>query len=140
MMDINNDKLRDIFELIKAYKSHRITLINDHKANDVDIECLIKGILDKNINYTCCSDGTILEITRIQEVFMRYFLVIDYGTKVMAHNLTDLYKKFGGRQRMIDENGGVMPDIEEISEEDYELDDGYDVMQHKETLLTADFQ
>ena len=33
---------------------------------------------------------------------------------------------------MIDENGGVMPDIEEISEEDYELDDGYDCMQHKE--------
>ena len=65
MMDINSDKLGDIFELIKAYKSHRITLINDHKANDVDIECLIKGILDKNINYTCCSDGTILEITRI---------------------------------------------------------------------------
>ena len=58
----------------------------------------------------------------------RYFLVIDYGTKVMAHNLTDLYKKFGGKQQMIDENGGVMPDIEEISEEDYELDDGYDVM------------
>ena len=59
---------------------------------------------------------------------MKYFLVIDYGTKVMAHNLTDFYKKFGGRQRMIDENGGVEPDIEEISEEDYELDDGYDVM------------
>ena len=58
----------------------------------------------------------------------RYFLVIDYRTKVMAHNLTDLYKKFGGKQQMIDENGGVMPDIEEISEEDYELDDGYDCM------------
>lgn len=70
----------------------------------------------------------------------RYFLVIDYGTKVMAHNLTDLYKKFGGKQQMIDENGGVIPDIEEISEEDYELDDGYDCMQHKDTLLTADFQ
>ena len=42
----------------------------------------------------------------------RYFLVIDYGTKVMAHNLTDLYKKFGSKQQLIDENGGVMPDIE----------------------------
>ena len=58
----------------------------------------------------------------------RYFLVIDYGTKVMARNLTDLYNKFGGKQQMIDENGGVMPDIEEISEEYYELDDGYDCM------------
>ena len=64
-MNINSDKLRDIFELIKAYKTHKITLINDHKANDVDIECLIQGIIDKNINYTYISDGTILEITRI---------------------------------------------------------------------------
>lgn len=64
-MDINSDKLRDIFELIKAYKSHRITLINDHKAYNEDIECLIKDIIDKNINYTYISDGTILEITRI---------------------------------------------------------------------------
>ena len=58
----------------------------------------------------------------------RYFLVTDYGIKVIARNLTDLYKKFGGKQQMIDDNGGVMPDIEEISEEDYELDDGYDCM------------
>ena len=139
-MNINNDKLRDIFELIKAYKSHRITLINDHKANDVDIECLIQGILDKNINYTCCSDGTILEITRIQEVFMKYYLVTDLGVKVEAKDIADLYEILGGKDAVIEENGGVEPDIYEITLDDYYEDDGLDVMQHKETLLTANFQ
>ena len=65
MMDINKDKLGDILEVINGFKQHRITLINDHKAYNEDIECLIKDIIDKNINYTYCSDGTILEITRI---------------------------------------------------------------------------
>lgn len=62
---------------------------------------------------------------------MRYFIVIDFGTKVQAKNLTDLYKKFGGKSQMIEDNGGVMPDIEEIDEEYYDLDDGYDCMQSR---------
>ena len=59
---------------------------------------------------------------------MKYFLVIDFGIKVKAQNLTDLYEKFGGKSQMIQDNGGVMPDIVEISEEDYNLDDEYDVL------------
>lgn len=60
MMDINKDKLGDILEVINGFKQHRITLINDHKARTEDIEYFIKAILDKNINYTYTSDGTIL--------------------------------------------------------------------------------
>ena len=59
---------------------------------------------------------------------MKYYLVIDLGVKVEAKDIADLYEILGGKDAVIDENGGVMPDIEEISEEDYELDDGYDVM------------
>lgn len=59
---------------------------------------------------------------------MKYFLVIDFGTKVSAQNKTELYKLFGGKARMIGDNGGVMPDIVEITEEEYDLDDEYDVM------------
>lgn len=59
---------------------------------------------------------------------MRYFLVIDFGIKVEAQNQTELYKLFGGKSQMIKDNGGVMPDIVEISEEDYNLDDEYDVL------------
>lgn len=58
----------------------------------------------------------------------RYYLVYDFGTKVMAHNLSELYKKFGGKAQMIEDNGGVEPEIVQISEEEYEEDDGYDVM------------
>lgn len=59
---------------------------------------------------------------------MRYFLVIDFGTKVSAQNATDLYEKFGGVAQMIEDNGGVMPDIVEITKEEYNLDDEYDVL------------
>lgn len=58
----------------------------------------------------------------------RYYFVYDFGTKVMAHNLTDLYRKFGGKAQMIKDNGGIEPDITQITEEEYEEDDGYDVM------------
>ena len=59
-MDFNKDKLGDILEVINGFKSHKITLINDHKARTKDIECFIKAIIDKDINYTYTSDGTIL--------------------------------------------------------------------------------
>ena len=59
-MDFNKDKLGDILEVINGYKLHKITLINDHKARSEDIECFIKAIIDKDINYTYTSDGTIL--------------------------------------------------------------------------------
>lgn len=59
---------------------------------------------------------------------MRYFLVIDFGTKVSAQNKTELYKLFGGRAQMIKDNGGIMPDIVEITKEEYNLDDEYDVL------------
>ena len=59
-MDFNKDKLGDILEVINGFKSHKITLINDHKARTEDIECFIKAIIDKDINYTYTSDGTIL--------------------------------------------------------------------------------
>lgn len=59
---------------------------------------------------------------------MRYFLVIDFGTKVEAQNKTELYELFGGRTQMIQDNGGVMPDIVEITKEEYNLDDEYDVL------------
>ena len=59
-MDFNKDKLGDILEVINGLKKHKITLINDHKARIKDIECFIKAIIDKDINYTYTSDGTIL--------------------------------------------------------------------------------
>ena len=59
---------------------------------------------------------------------MKYYLVIDLGVKVEAKDIDDLYKILGGKDAVIEENGGVEPDIYEISEEDYELDDGYDCM------------
>ena len=59
---------------------------------------------------------------------MRYFLVIDFGTKVSAQNKTELYKLFGGRAQMIQDDGGVMPDIVEITKDEYNLDDEYDVL------------
>lgn len=59
-MDFNKDKLGDILEVINGFRSHKITLINDHKARTEDIECFIKAIIDKDINYTYTSDGTIL--------------------------------------------------------------------------------
>lgn len=59
-MDFNKDKLGDILEVINGFKKHKITLINDHKARTEDIEYFIKAIIDKDINYTYTSDGTIL--------------------------------------------------------------------------------
>ena len=59
---------------------------------------------------------------------MRYFLVIDFGIKVEAQNKTEVYKIFGGIAQMLEDNGGVLPEIVEISEEDYNLDDEYDVL------------
>lgn len=59
---------------------------------------------------------------------MRYFLVVDFGTKVECESKEELYKLFGGKSQMINDNGGVMPDIIEIDEETYDLDDGYDVI------------
>jgi len=63
-MDFNGGKLGDILELIRGYKSHRLTLIDGHKANDGSVELLIMEIINRDLNYTYCSDGTILEITR----------------------------------------------------------------------------
>ena len=59
-MDFNGSKLGDIEEVIRGYKSHKITLINDHKAHDKDIEMFIMQIILHDINYTYTSDGTIL--------------------------------------------------------------------------------
>lgn len=59
---------------------------------------------------------------------MKYYLVVDFGTKAEAKDKTELYKLFGGRNEMIDNNGGVMPDIYEITEEEYEQEDEYDVI------------
>lgn len=58
---------------------------------------------------------------------MKYYLVADFGTIAEAKNKTELYKLFGGKKEMIDENGGVMPDIYEITKEDYEDNEIYDV-------------
>ena len=44
-MDFNGSKLGDIEEVMRGYKSHRITLINDHKAHDKDIEMFIMQII-----------------------------------------------------------------------------------------------
>ena len=59
---------------------------------------------------------------------MKYYLVTDLGVKVEAKDIDDLYEILGGKDSVIEENGGVEPDIEEISEEDYELDDEFDVI------------
>ena len=60
MMDINKDKLGDILEVINGFKQHRITLINDHKASTEDILCFINDIINRDLEYTYTSDGTIL--------------------------------------------------------------------------------
>lgn len=54
---------------------------------------------------------------------------MDFGTKVEAPSKADIYKAldFDSNEEMIKANGGVMPDIYEISEDEYEEDDGYDV-------------
>lgn len=67
MMDINKDKLGDILEVINGFKQHRITLINDHKASTEDILCFINDIINRDLEYTYTSDGTILylDITRM---------------------------------------------------------------------------
>lgn len=59
---------------------------------------------------------------------MKYYLIENFACKAQAENRTELYKLFGGKTQMIKDNGGVMPDIVEISEEEYEFDDGYDII------------
>ena len=59
---------------------------------------------------------------------MKYYLVIDLGVKVEAKDIDDLYEILGGKDSVIEENGGVEPDIEEISEYEYHEDDEFDVI------------
>ena len=59
---------------------------------------------------------------------MKYYLVTDLGIKVEAKDIDDLYEILGGKDSVIEENGGVEPDIYEITLDDYYEDDGLDVM------------
>ena len=59
---------------------------------------------------------------------MKYYLVTDFGIKVEAKDIDDLYEILGGKDSVIEENGGVEPDIYEITLDDYYEDDGLDVM------------
>ena len=59
---------------------------------------------------------------------MKYYLVTDLGVKVEAKDINDLYEILGGKDAIIEENGGVEPDIYEITLDDYYEDDGYDCM------------
>lgn len=59
---------------------------------------------------------------------MKYYLVTDLGVKVEAKDIDDLYEILGGKDTVIEENGGVEPDIYEITLDDYYEDDGLDVM------------
>lgn len=60
---------------------------------------------------------------------MIFFLVVDFGVKVCAESRDKIYDALGfsSQEDMIEHNGGVMPDIYEISLDDYEEDDGFDV-------------
>lgn len=59
---------------------------------------------------------------------MKYYLVTDLGVKVEAKDIDDLYEILGGKDAVIEENGGVEPDICELTEDEYYEDDGYDVI------------
>lgn len=59
-MNLNRSKLADVAGILSGYKRHKITLINDHKAYDKDIEMFIIQILLHDINYTYISDGIVL--------------------------------------------------------------------------------
>ncbi len=52
---------------------------------------------------------------------MKYFLVSDFGTIVECEKRSDIPAKLGYKNRaeMIQDNGWVMPDIYEMSEEEY---------------------
>lgn len=60
---------------------------------------------------------------------MKYFLIVDFGTMIACERKSDIYKKMGykNNKEVMDNNGGVMPDIYEITEEEYENNDYYDV-------------
>lgn len=59
---------------------------------------------------------------------MRYFLIPDFGCKVEAKNIADVYKILGGKSQVIKNNGGIEPSIYEITLDDYLFDDGLDVI------------
>lgn len=60
---------------------------------------------------------------------MRYFLIEDFGAMVECENKKAIPQTMGYKSfyEMAKNNGGVMPDIYEISKEDYEENDYYDV-------------
>lgn len=59
-----------------------------------------------------------------------YFLVKDFGTKVEVDDYDKIPEAFDleSWDDLIEANGGVMPDIVELEEDDYLFDDGYDVI------------
>lgn len=61
------DKLFAISTLIRAYKDHTLTLINDHRARISDMETLIVRIIKEDIQYFTYSHEGILEINTLED-------------------------------------------------------------------------
>lgn len=59
---------------------------------------------------------------------MKYYFVPDFGIKVEASSIAEVYRILGGRNRVIKANGGVKPGIFEITLDDYLLEDEFDVI------------
>ncbi len=61
------DKLFAISTLIRAYKDHPLTLINDKRARISDIEAFIVRIIKEDLQYTTYSHEGILEINTLED-------------------------------------------------------------------------
>jgi len=61
------DKLFAISTLIKAYKDHPLTLINDHRARISDMEAFIVRIIKEDLQYFTYSHEGILDIKTLED-------------------------------------------------------------------------
>lgn len=61
------NKLFAISTLIKAYKDHPLTLINDHRARISDMEALIVRIIKEDLQYFTYSHEGILDINTLED-------------------------------------------------------------------------
>lgn len=61
---------------------------------------------------------------------MRYFIVHDFGTMVACSKRSDIPKLFGYSSwlEMCNANGGVRPDVDEITKFEYDNNEYYDVI------------
>lgn len=61
------DKLFTISTLIRAYKDHPLTLIDNQRARIRDIEALIVRIIKEDLHYVTYSHEGILEISILED-------------------------------------------------------------------------